>query len=529
MSCEPTSAARPITASRLPRSATAAAARPGSRAVAIAPMPPSGGHQRGRDRRQRLPSSVIGTASGWIASTEPREGARARPRCRQDEQAARPRRRASRAVATVHAERSAIARAEQRDGRADNAPAARRAADASRVLPPARAAEAPAPRRTPTRVRHGAPRRATPAVATRAGRPAARRPGQTAPSPRRPRRGRPAEARGRPTSTAEQGAGDQQPERGCGRRRSRALRSIGRVWLEPRAPRQWYERPAADPLLYSAGRERSTRRRDVARRLPRRHRRAGRDRRGARRRSPIGSGSARGCSASDRLLERVWGRMDRYHLAWLNVGRDSAPPGSSLDEAGTRRFIAEVASGKLAVLRTMRTAVERQGWTLLSDDPDERGGPVSYPIAPGGLAAVLAHPDDESFGCAGALALAHDAGATTRLLVVTRGEAGTPDGEADPAFGDQREAELICAATRDRPRRGLDPRRLCGRRRGGPALRHAGRRDRRLARRAAAAGGDHLRAARRDRPSRSHRRGQCHALGGRAARRYRASRRTRCT
>jgi hypothetical protein len=81
--------------------------------------------------------------------------------------------------------------------------------------------------------------------------------------------------------------------------------------------------------------------------------------------------------ASDRLLERVWGRMDRYHLAWLNVGRDSAPPGSPLDEAGTRRFIAEVASGKLAVLRTMRSAVEKQGWTLLSDDDpsdtDRRG------------------------------------------------------------------------------------------------------------------------------------------------------------
>jgi hypothetical protein len=73
---------------------------------------------------------------------------------------------------------------------------------------------------------------------------------------------------------------------------------------------------------------------------------------------------------SDRLLERVWGRMDRYHLAWLNVGRDSAPPGSALDEAGTRRFIAEVAGGKLAVLRTMRRTVERQGWTLLSDDDE---------------------------------------------------------------------------------------------------------------------------------------------------------------
>jgi hypothetical protein len=71
---------------------------------------------------------------------------------------------------------------------------------------------------------------------------------------------------------------------------------------------------------------------------------------------------------SDRLLERVWGRMDRYHLAWLNVGRDSAPPGSLLDEEGTRRFITEVASAKLAVLRTMRTSVERQGSTFLSDD-----------------------------------------------------------------------------------------------------------------------------------------------------------------
>jgi LmbE family N-acetylglucosaminyl deacetylase len=71
---------------------------------------------------------------------------------------------------------------------------------------------------------------------------------------------------------------------------------------------------------------------------------------------------------------------------------------------------------------------------------------VSYEIAPGGLAAVLAHPDDESVGCAGALAMAHAAGATTRLLVATRGEAGTPDGTPDPAFGGVRESELICAA-----------------------------------------------------------------------------------
>jgi N-acetylglucosamine malate deacetylase 2 len=66
----------------------------------------------------------------------------------------------------------------------------------------------------------------------------------------------------------------------------------------------------------------------------------------------------------------------------------------------------------------------------------------------GGLAAVLAHPDDESFGCAGALALAHDAGRVVRLLVVTRGEAGTPEGEQDPGFADVREDELRCAASK---------------------------------------------------------------------------------
>lgn len=73
---------------------------------------------------------------------------------------------------------------------------------------------------------------------------------------------------------------------------------------------------------------------------------------------------------SDELLERVWGRMDRYHLAWLNVGRDSAPSGSDLDAAGTARFIAELASAKLAVLRTMRSAVAQRGWRRLSEEDE---------------------------------------------------------------------------------------------------------------------------------------------------------------
>lgn len=71
---------------------------------------------------------------------------------------------------------------------------------------------------------------------------------------------------------------------------------------------------------------------------------------------------------------------------------------------------------------------------------------MSNGVLSGGLAAILAHPDDESFACAGALALAHDAGRATRLLVVTRGEAGTPDGVSDMALADLREDELVCAA-----------------------------------------------------------------------------------
>ena len=64
----------------------------------------------------------------------------------------------------------------------------------------------------------------------------------------------------------------------------------------------------------------------------------------------------------------------------------------------------------------------------------------------GGLAAILAHPADEAFTCAGSLALAHDAGETTRLLIVTRGEAGNPERTPDAQLASVRESEMIRAA-----------------------------------------------------------------------------------
>ena len=65
------------------------------------------------------------------------------------------------------------------------------------------------------------------------------------------------------------------------------------------------------------------------------------------------------------------------------------------------------------------------------------------------ILAVLAHPDDESFGLGGTLALYARRGYDTYLVCATRGEAGTVDEEFLRGFKDVaslRTAELDCAA-----------------------------------------------------------------------------------
>ena len=65
------------------------------------------------------------------------------------------------------------------------------------------------------------------------------------------------------------------------------------------------------------------------------------------------------------------------------------------------------------------------------------------------LLAVLAHPDDESFGPGGTLALYASRGVQVHLLCATRGEVGTvaPELMAGHAtIGDLRQTELECAA-----------------------------------------------------------------------------------
>ncbi len=63
--------------------------------------------------------------------------------------------------------------------------------------------------------------------------------------------------------------------------------------------------------------------------------------------------------------------------------------------------------------------------------------------------AILAHPDDESFGTGGTLALYAKRGVDVHLVCATRGEVGTVRDEMMKGFaeiGDLREHELRCAA-----------------------------------------------------------------------------------
>jgi N-acetyl-1-D-myo-inositol-2-amino-2-deoxy-alpha-D-glucopyranoside deacetylase/mycothiol S-conjugate amidase len=65
------------------------------------------------------------------------------------------------------------------------------------------------------------------------------------------------------------------------------------------------------------------------------------------------------------------------------------------------------------------------------------------------ILAVLAHPDDESFGMGGTLAYYSSQGVAVHLACATRGEAGTVDPEflgKHPDIASLREEELRCAA-----------------------------------------------------------------------------------
>ena len=74
---------------------------------------------------------------------------------------------------------------------------------------------------------------------------------------------------------------------------------------------------------------------------------------------------------SDDLLSAAWGRMDRYHLAWLQVGRPKEiVRGRPMTEDEAGAYVREVASAKTAVLRMSAEAVERRAMPFVGETKD---------------------------------------------------------------------------------------------------------------------------------------------------------------
>ena len=71
---------------------------------------------------------------------------------------------------------------------------------------------------------------------------------------------------------------------------------------------------------------------------------------------------------SDDLLATAWGSMDRYHLAWLMVGKPKGiVRGRAMTADEEAAYVREVAEQKTAALRMSLDAVERQGMPFVGE------------------------------------------------------------------------------------------------------------------------------------------------------------------
>ncbi len=71
---------------------------------------------------------------------------------------------------------------------------------------------------------------------------------------------------------------------------------------------------------------------------------------------------------SDDLLARAWGSMDRYHLAWLMVGKPKGiVRGREMTVTEEAAYVREVAAQKTAALRLSLDAVERQNMPFVGE------------------------------------------------------------------------------------------------------------------------------------------------------------------
>ena len=73
---------------------------------------------------------------------------------------------------------------------------------------------------------------------------------------------------------------------------------------------------------------------------------------------------------SDELLSAAWGSMDRYHLAWLGVGRSDAVRGRLMTAEEESAYVRDVAQQKTAALSMSLRAVEEQHMPFLGETPE---------------------------------------------------------------------------------------------------------------------------------------------------------------
>jgi hypothetical protein len=84
--------------------------------------------------------------------------------------------------------------------------------------------------------------------------------------------------------------------------------------------------------------------------------------------NPSQSGLEVWLQLTDDLLSRAWGSMDRYHLAWLQVGRPrEIIRGRSMTPEEEGAYVREVASAKTAVLRMSVDSLTRRAMPFVGE------------------------------------------------------------------------------------------------------------------------------------------------------------------
>lgn len=97
---------------------------------------------------------------------------------------------------------------------------------------------------------------------------------------------------------------------------------------------------------------------------------------------------------SDDTLADAWGSMDRYHLAWLSVGKPKEiVRGRPMTRDEEAAYVREVARQKTAALRMSLDAAERQGMPFRGES-----GRVRFDVPPEAdeLAARVRQARDEA-------------------------------------------------------------------------------------------------------------------------------------